>query len=218
MVAAEATKVNGDVITSSPGPMPPASRARCRALVPEFTPMASAAPQYPANSFSNAATSGPRMNCAFSRTPRTAASNSLLIVRYWALRSNSGIMVFPRGLSSGYLQLWNAAAAGWEGPLVCRARSLPDMIDSEVWPAREIVACHAGAQRGRLHYPDPGAVYGRPLGQRRRLRDRGGGRRQHGCYRGPPARVQCGPSRGGAGHQYGAARLRHGGPVRIDED
>src|ERR1039457_6334484 len=164
MMAAEATKVNGDVITSSPGPMPPASRARCRALVPEFTPMASAAPQYPANSSSNAATSGPRMNCAFSRTPRPAASNSLLIVRYWALRSNSGIMVFPRGLSSGYLQLWNAAAAGWEGPLVCRARSLPD--------------------------PDPGAVYGRPLGERRRLRDRGGGRRQHGRYRGPPARVQ----------------------------
>src|ERR1039457_6083277 len=77
MVAAEATKVNGVVITSSPGPIPAASNARCNALVPEFTPTASAAPQYPANSFSNAATSGPRL--------------------YWALRSRSGIIFISRG-------------------------------------------------------------------------------------------------------------------------
>src|SRR3989304_5226769 len=36
MAAAVATKVNGTVITSAPGPMPAASRARCRALVPAF--------------------------------------------------------------------------------------------------------------------------------------------------------------------------------------
>src|ERR1035438_4300586 len=149
MVAAEAMKVNGDVITSSPGPMPPASRARCSALVPEFTPTASAPPQYPANSLSNAATSGPRMNSAFSRTRMTAASSSLLMVRYWALRSKSGIMVFPRDSPPVHLQLWNAAAAGWEG--LGRSHRLSgaqpaDMIDSEAWPAREIVACHAGAE------------------------------------------------------------------------
>ena len=39
MAAAVATKVKGTVITSSPGPIPAASRARCRALVPELTAM-----------------------------------------------------------------------------------------------------------------------------------------------------------------------------------
>ena len=38
-VATVATKVNGVVITSSPGPIPAARSARCRALVPEFTPI-----------------------------------------------------------------------------------------------------------------------------------------------------------------------------------
>ena len=38
-----ATKVNGTVITSSPGPMPAASSARCSALVPVLTPMPCAA-------------------------------------------------------------------------------------------------------------------------------------------------------------------------------
>jgi hypothetical protein len=44
IAAAVATKVNGTVITSSPAPMPAASSARCSALVPEFTPIASAVP------------------------------------------------------------------------------------------------------------------------------------------------------------------------------
>ena len=34
------------VMTSSPGPIPAASRARCKALVPEFNAMHSPAPQY----------------------------------------------------------------------------------------------------------------------------------------------------------------------------
>ena len=38
-----ATNVNGTVITSSPGPIPAASSARCSALVPEFTAIASLA-------------------------------------------------------------------------------------------------------------------------------------------------------------------------------
>ena len=36
MVATLATKVKGTVMTSSPGPTPAASSARCKALVPEF--------------------------------------------------------------------------------------------------------------------------------------------------------------------------------------
>jgi hypothetical protein len=45
MAATVATKVNGTVMTSSPGRTPEASSARCRALVPLLTPIASRAPQ-----------------------------------------------------------------------------------------------------------------------------------------------------------------------------
>jgi hypothetical protein len=45
MAATVATKVKETVITSSPGPMPAASSARCRALVPELTAMPKRAPQ-----------------------------------------------------------------------------------------------------------------------------------------------------------------------------
>ena len=45
IAATVATNVNGTVITSSPGPMPAASSARCSALVPELTPTASPSPQ-----------------------------------------------------------------------------------------------------------------------------------------------------------------------------
>src|ERR1035438_5705526 len=52
-------------------------------------------------------------------------------------------MVFPRDSPPVHLQLWNAAAAGWEGlgrsPRLSGAQPA-DMIDSEAWPAREIVA------------------------------------------------------------------------------
>src|SRR5579859_573586 len=46
-------------MTSSPGRTPTASRARCKAVVPLDTAHACAAPTNPANSRSNAATSGP---------------------------------------------------------------------------------------------------------------------------------------------------------------
>jgi hypothetical protein len=62
ITATEATKVNGTVMTSSPGPMPAATSARCSAAVPELTPTPWAAPEYAANSRSNAATSSPRTN------------------------------------------------------------------------------------------------------------------------------------------------------------
>jgi hypothetical protein len=41
IAATVATKVNGTVMTSSPRPTPAASRDKCSALVPLFTPMAS---------------------------------------------------------------------------------------------------------------------------------------------------------------------------------
>ena len=40
IASAVATKVNAEVITSSPAPMSKALRARCRASVPEFKPRA----------------------------------------------------------------------------------------------------------------------------------------------------------------------------------
>ena len=54
-----ATKVKGTVTTSSPAPIPAATSATYRALVPELTPTAQAVPQYVANCCSNASTSGP---------------------------------------------------------------------------------------------------------------------------------------------------------------
>src|SRR5438034_4505183 len=62
IAAAVATNVSGTVMTSSPGATPEATSARCSALVPEFTPTAWAAPQYGANSASNAFTSSPSTN------------------------------------------------------------------------------------------------------------------------------------------------------------
>jgi hypothetical protein len=80
--ATVATNVKGTVITSSPGPTPAASSARCRPLVPELTATASPARQKLANSRSNAATSSPRMNCVLSSTRSTASSISALMLRY----------------------------------------------------------------------------------------------------------------------------------------
>ena len=58
-----ATKVKGGVITSSPGPISNAIKARRRASEPEAQPMAWRQPTKPAASASSASTSGPRTNC-----------------------------------------------------------------------------------------------------------------------------------------------------------
>src|ERR1700754_775580 len=62
-------------MTSSPCPTPAARRARCRPVVQLETAVACSAPTYSANSFSNAATSGP---CVIQpdRMTREAASAS----------------------------------------------------------------------------------------------------------------------------------------------
>ena len=96
MAATVATNVNGTVMTSSPGPTPAASSDRCSALVPLLTPIASDVRQNVAKSCSKAATDGPRMNCALSKTRATAASISSLNARYCAGKSTNGIMT-PSG-------------------------------------------------------------------------------------------------------------------------
>ena len=57
MVAVEATKELGGVMTSSPLPMPETSMASSSASVPELSAIASAVPQYSATRFSSAARS-----------------------------------------------------------------------------------------------------------------------------------------------------------------
>jgi hypothetical protein len=56
---AEATNVSGDVITSSPGPMPAAATAAWSAAVPELTATAWLAPTAAATARSSSATAGP---------------------------------------------------------------------------------------------------------------------------------------------------------------
>jgi len=59
MTFAVEAKVTGDVITSSPGPTPTASRPRCSAAVHEFTATQCAAPVYAAKLRSNVLVFGP---------------------------------------------------------------------------------------------------------------------------------------------------------------
>src|SRR6185503_7594151 len=65
---------NGDHFT--------ASKARCKALVPELTPSAYSVPQNLANSASNASTCSPRTKWQLSTTSLIAKSISSLIVKY----------------------------------------------------------------------------------------------------------------------------------------
>ena len=100
IAATVATKVNGTVTTSSPGPTPAASSARWSALDPLLTPMACPTPQAAANSASKANTSSPSTYWPEASTPSTAASMSSLIEWYCAFKSTSGIMPLPSGASS----------------------------------------------------------------------------------------------------------------------
>src|SRR5271165_2081942 len=62
--------------TSSPGSMPAANSARCRAVVHEDTATAHLAPTYFANLVSNSATLGPWLTQPLRRAARTAFSSS----------------------------------------------------------------------------------------------------------------------------------------------
>ena len=72
IASAVAANVIATVITSSPGLVPSAIRARRSASVPDATVIACRAPASAANSASNAATSGPRMKVPRSSTRATA--------------------------------------------------------------------------------------------------------------------------------------------------
>jgi hypothetical protein len=89
MAPAVAKKLNGDVITSSPGSSS-ALRGRSSASVPDAHAMASRVRQYPAMAHSSSPTAGPMMNCCDSTVPRSAAVTSSRMVANCARRSSSG--------------------------------------------------------------------------------------------------------------------------------
>ena len=85
--------VNGDVMTSSPAPMPSAIIAIIRVSVPLDAAMQYRVPAYFASTASSSATSGPMMNCPCSNTRASRASIDGLSLRYWVLRSMKSICV-----------------------------------------------------------------------------------------------------------------------------
>src|SRR5262245_11879434 len=92
-----AMNVMGTVITSSPGPTPAASSARCRADVPELTATQCWAPTYSAKAASNSATLGPRMNAADSAACSRAGRTSSFSPANWAFRSMNGTAIVVAG-------------------------------------------------------------------------------------------------------------------------
>ena len=86
IASALAKNVNEGTTTSSPGPTPMARSAIVIASVPLATPIACSTPSSCANSVSNAATFGPRMNAELSTT-------SLIAARISARSGASGVRV-----------------------------------------------------------------------------------------------------------------------------
>jgi hypothetical protein len=76
---ADAMKLNGVVMTSSPSPIPSARTIRCRADVPLLTATPCATPATAANPASNSGKRGPKLRCELLRTPRTADSSEASI-------------------------------------------------------------------------------------------------------------------------------------------
>ncbi len=77
MALTVATKVSGVVMTSSPGPIPRVSMARCRAAVHELTARAAGAPLASRNSSSKARVLGPVViHPDFSESTTSAISSS----------------------------------------------------------------------------------------------------------------------------------------------
>ena len=83
MTFAVAGQVIGDVITSSPGPTPSASSARCIAAVPELTASTCSASRYAAQRSSSSAARGPVVSQPERSVSATAATSSSPIAGGW---------------------------------------------------------------------------------------------------------------------------------------
>ncbi len=75
-----AQNVRGVVITSSPGPIPSATNAKCSPAVQELTPKARGAATYSANSFSNCDVRGPVVSQPERRVRTTSSISSFPIL------------------------------------------------------------------------------------------------------------------------------------------
>src|SRR6185437_14773224 len=119
IVPAVAKKVKVEVITSSPGPMPSAMRARSSASVPEETPIPCSHPVYRARLSSSSRTCAPRMNCWLRHTRSMADWASAAIFAYCCVRSSSGTFMAGGGdwVVTGYLR------AGQKGCSVARSKA-----------------------------------------------------------------------------------------------
>src|SRR5690606_37240110 len=97
---AVAKKVNGVVMTSSPGPRPRLIIVFSRASVPLDAPTAYLHPLSAATSRSSSATLGPPMQTCDSSTSETAASTSSRIVAYCAFKSSRGTFMISLPFAS----------------------------------------------------------------------------------------------------------------------
>src|SRR5262245_44927640 len=110
-------------MTSSPGPTSAASRARCSAVVPLFSPKQWLEPRYSAKAASNRATAGPRTNCASSSTTFSADRISWPRARLWAFRSRKGTCMGSSARAARRrlrvaATLAHAGKGGWDGKAV----------------------------------------------------------------------------------------------------
>ena len=87
---ADAKKLNGLVMTSSPGPTPSAISATKSASVPEETPSACRTPIRSANAFSNWVLTAPRMNRPDENTPSTPQAIARFSSSSYRVRSRRG--------------------------------------------------------------------------------------------------------------------------------
>ena len=127
-VATDRTQLICELDADAKALLPSDTHARCMASVPLDTPTACFAPQYSANSRSNAATFSPRMNQLRSITPSTTRRRSSRRLSYWARVSLRGI-ILPScsfvGLSFSARRNWSSSIQQAEDAAVVISSSLP---------------------------------------------------------------------------------------------
>ena len=102
-----AKKLNGVVMTESPGCTPAATKASHSASVPEAQPTVSCTPTVAETSFSNCATSAPRMNCCESHTRSSALRISARTCAYWRRKSSRGTCISLRSDLGGAVPIFH---------------------------------------------------------------------------------------------------------------
>ena len=139
---AVAGQVIGVVITSSPGPIPSATRVRCIAAVPEETASACLAPVYSANRRSSSAAFSPvvsqperivRATASISSSPTAGGWNESMVVVYARVPARA-----VRKRTRAAAALARSRASSLEPPTACTAprRSAPCRSSPTAKPGR----------------------------------------------------------------------------------